>query len=211
MKKNKSYKIINIKNKSENEEEDYIKQTLSIETEKMTSRRKHFEIDKKEKIKIYLINSDKLKNIDNNIVKKEENNNIKSKEISNIEIIGNNKEKILGNKNIKKHIEDNKEDDIKKNSNVKYKIKNGYKKKFNISKEFNKSQKKKWLNNDNKYLKCCNNLKNGKYFYFSKNNFHRIKQRKNDDIYDYLIIPKESEKNNDILYKDYLEFKPDKQ
>jgi hypothetical protein len=219
LKKNKSYKIANIKNKNENEKEDYIKQTLSIETEKTISKRKHFEIDKKEKIKKYLINSDKIKNINNNIVKKEENNNIKSKEISNIEIIENNKEKILGNnkiKNIEKSTENNKEDDIKKNSNVKYRIKNGYKKKFNISKEFNKSQKKKWLNshvinNDNKYLKCCNNLKNGKYFYFIKNNFHRIKQRKNDDIYDYLILPKESEKNNDILNKDYLEFKPDKQ
>ena len=146
----------------------------------------------------------KAKNVEKNNKEKREINIEKNKAKSE----DNNKVKIV-DKNIEKKAEN-----LKRHNNILLKIKNSNKKKFNFSKDLNKPQKKKFFNNqvtdiDNK---CFNDFKNEKLIYFCKsNNFRGIKQRKNDDIYNYLILPKESEKNNDVINNEYVEFKSNKQ
>ena len=102
----------------------------------------------------------------------------------------------------------------KKINNIKYKIKNKYKKKLKFHKDLKINNKKtkiiKSHEANNRFLKYFNNLKNDKFNYINNsNNYRGLKYGKNSDIYDYLVLPKESEKNDDdALAKDHhIEYK----
>jgi hypothetical protein len=99
---------------------------------------------------------------------------------------------ILKEKNLKVE-KDNKIDD---NKNEKYIIKAKCKKKFKFNKNIRiKNKKKKMFNShDNselqKYLIDLNNK-------FNSPNNHKFENKKNSDIYEYIILPKENEENLD--------------
>ena len=97
---------------------------------------------------------------------------------------------------------------------MKYKIKNRYKKKIKYNKDLKIKNKKKNNAfkshdiNNNGFLKYLNYLKNDRnYLGKSNNNYRGIRYGKNCDIYDYLLIPKEPEKIDEALNKDFTEFK----
>ena len=176
--------------------EDYKKKLISIEAEKMS-----------------IINKLKKKIKNEKLQEKEKKEKEKEKESRQKEIEKkkdkNNEIKIVINDNEKKNTQNNQNNDIKKNN-----IKNNFNKKTFVAKEVNKPQKKKEINNpeNNKDNKDLNNIINEKFIYFVNSKDCRgLKQRKNDDISDYLIHQKESEKKNDkILRKDFIEFKSHK-
>ena len=98
-------------------------------------------------------------------------------------------------------------------NNIKYKIKNKYKKKLKFHKDLKiKNKKTKIIKShevNNGFLKYLSDLKNDKFNYINNsNNYRGLKYGKNSDIYDYLDLPKESEKNdNDTLAKEHIEYK----
>ena len=91
---------------------------------------------------------------------------------------------------------------------------NKYKKKLRLSKNTKiKNKKKKVIHNkdiENEFFRYINNFKKGKFHYINrtKDSFHGLENRKNYDIYDYLISPKNSEGITDISNKNYyIEYK----
>jgi hypothetical protein len=102
--------------------------------------------------------------------------------------------------------------DKNKIKNIKYKIKNKHKRKLKLNKEFKVKNKKRsniFKNHEinNGFLKYLNHFKKDKNYIGKSNNYRGIRYGKNSDIYDYLLLPKESEKNDEALNKDYTEFK----
>ena len=138
---------------------------------------------------------------------------------------GKEKEKQKEKENSKNNTKDNKDNkdgtkkdfgfnqDKSKINNMKYKIKNRYKKKIKYNKDLKIKNKKKNNAfkshdiNNNGFLKYLNHLKNDRNYLGKSNNYRGIRYGKNCDIYDYLLIPKESEKIDEALNKDFTEFK----
>ncbi len=135
------------------------------------------------------------------------------------------KEKQKEKENSKNNTKDNKDNkdgtkkdfgfnqDKSKINNMKYKIKNRYKRKIKYNKDLKIKNKKKNNAfkshdiNNNGFLKYLNHLKNDRNYLGKSNNYRGIRYGKNCDIYDYLLIPKESEKIDEALNKDFTEFK----
>ena len=84
----------------------------------------------------------------------------------------------------------------KNNFTDKNKIKNKYKRKFKFNKDikFKSKKKKSYKNHEiNGFLKYVNNIKNEKFnFIYNSNNQKGCKYKKNGDIYDYIVSPKNS-------------------
>lgn len=101
----------------------------------------------------------------------------------------------------------------KNNNKEKFKIKYKYKKKFKFSNDIKiKNRKKKIIKSsdiNNGFLKYVSNIKNENFNYIDNTNNHKgFKYRKNSDIYDYLISPKNSAGMIDESSKnDYIEYK----
>ena len=122
------------------------------------------------------------------------------------------KEKSKENNNDKNKKDNGFHIDKNKIKNIKYKIKNKHKKKLKLNKEFKVKNKKRsniFKNHEinNGFLKYLNHFKKDKNYIGKSNNYRGIRYGKKCDIYDYLLLPKESEKNDEALNKDYSEFK----
>ena len=111
--------------------------------------------------------------------------------------------KIIEDKKEKKDKKNKKDFSVSKEKNksnrIRFRIKNKYKKKFKFHQELS-------IKNRKKKIFKSHEINNGFLKYFSKsNNYRGLKYKKNSDIFDILYLPQESEKNDEILNKDYNE------
>ena len=110
-------------------------------------------------------------------------------------------------------IDIDKEKEEDKNNLEKFKNKDKSKKKFKFKKESkNRIKKNKILKKNGiskEFKKYLNNIKNNNFrFNHNSNDYRGNEYKKNYDIYDYLVLPKESGKiMEDTINKNYKEFK----